>query len=44
MTGCAGKIWSGDERSPVEVRQKEGKMQNRQRIGVFFGVFEGQGT
>ena len=34
MTGCAGKIQTGDERPLVEVRQESGKMLCFQRIGV----------
>ena len=37
VTGSAGKVRAGDEKSTVEVRRKTAKMLDYQRIGVFWG-------
>jgi hypothetical protein len=38
MTGNGAKIWTGDEKSPVEVRRKNAKMLGLRRIGLFGGL------
>jgi len=38
MSGCVGKIQTGDEKPLVEVRQESGKMLDFQRIGVSWGL------
>jgi len=38
MTGNGAKIWTGNEKSLVEVRRKNAKMLDFQRIGVSWGL------
>ncbi len=38
MTGNGAKTWTGDKKSLVEVRRKNTRMLNFQRIGVSWGL------